>query len=207
MSRLIYAFLIITLVGRFDNGKKSNSLSNIYNCIMNYEINLIKSCEQYYDDNLEQEEIPKSIVLSSFPPFDSSTCIKTISNNLMIAEEYLNKHCIVIKLNTSFANKSTLINPITYERVRTFLGSINEIEIPINLLELDIKKSGVEVTEDVKSCENKFSDIYNFSSILLNEDDDRAVAFCHIQSHSEQKIAYFLRKLGEVWYLEIKEHM
>lgn len=207
MSRISYAFIAMLLVGCSNDEQEPDSLSRIYNCIMNYEINLIMPCEQYVTDSLVYEDIPDGIVLKSFPPFDSLACIKTISNNLMITNEYLNKHCIIIKLNSLLKNNSRLINPITYKRAKTYLSSMKVKEISIDLSILDIKKSGVEVTKDIKNCKNQFSDIYNFSYLLLNEENDRAVVFGLIQSHSEQKAAYFLRKLGEVWYLEVKEHM
>lgn len=206
MPRLSFLFFILIFVSCFNKGKQNNHFLQIYNCVLDYEVHLIRTCEQNYDDKFLIENIPKGIYIKPFPPFDTMPCITSLTLNEQLYTEFLNKQCIILNIK-NIQDDIHFINPITHERVKEYLGQMKRISIQFDVSDITIKKAGVELTNDVKGCKNQFSNIYNFSDIFLNKVENRAVVFCNIKGHSEEKAAYFLRKLGDVWYLEIKEFM
>ncbi|PHN06918.1 hypothetical protein [Flavilitoribacter nigricans] len=141
------------------------------------------------------------------PPFDSLPCITQISINNMVTREFLNRQCIVLQFRNTLSDLESHLDPESLQRANVYLQNDYQQLAGVDMTRLDITRAGIQVTENAADCERKHTSIYDFSPVLLNQQGDKAVVFLYQRGHAEQRAAYFLKKIGEIWFLEIKEMM
>ncbi len=193
------------------NAEVGNSDSfEILNIILNNKIFFIIPCSQEHNEVLDLDKVLTTRLEPPYYPFDTMPCYPTLTMQDNFFDDFKRK-CLVVESGVGL-EEIKYLNMIksTYQKAELYLGTMTETDsTKIDLAKLDITRSGLNVIRSDEECDKRHTKYFTFSPVYFNKARDRAVVF--LSSYEErffsERLAYFLKKRGEVWHMTFSEFM
>ena len=182
-----------------------NEFEEIINAVLNFEFKLTVPCEYYFNAKYSKDSIPEGLNAPEIPPFDTLPCYPKVQGGEERVIQFSKKNCIRIVFDLELATEFDFVQKVSWERAQIFLvGEGVSFFDEVLFSNLDLVKSGINVIDRNADWEPSFSVTYQFSKIYLNEMSDKAILFLKINNSGENSM-FYLKKVGQKWYLLAKE--